>query len=108
MKKTKQNPYKVITLALYNIKPVIETKKRRKGRMFYDIPFPIIRKKRQWFLATKWLIQCTRAIKNSSMHNKFNNEIVKSSKNQGLSLKKKIHIYTLAQKNRPFLHFRWY
>jgi len=107
-KLTKQNPYKILTVALYNLKPILETKKRRKGRIFYDIPFPIIRKKRQWFLATKWLIQSTRVIKNISMFHKLINEIIKCSKRQGLSFKKKIQIYALAKKNRPFLHFRWH
>lgn len=104
----KKNPYKILTLALYNIRPCIETKKRRKGRRFYDIPFPIIKKKRQWFLATKWLIQSIRFMKNNSIKNNFMLEVCRASIYQGVSIKKKIQMYILAKKNRPFLHFRWH
>ena len=99
------SPVNVITLAINNVKPLIEVKNiRLKGNSF-QVPFPI-KVSRQISLAIKTLI------KSSSGKKKFEDllvdELINSSLGKSQSIKATNVLHKLASQNKLFSHYRWF
>jgi len=107
--KTKEDPLKVFSQALENIKPNTEVRPRRIGGAAYQVPMPV-RTDRRESLAIRWLIQAARARSNKDFHHfseKLAAEILDALNNQGGAIKKKIDMHRMAEANKAFAHFRW-
>jgi small subunit ribosomal protein S7 len=99
------SPVNVITLAINNVKPLIEVKNiRLKGNSFQG-PFPI-KVSRQISLAIKTLI------KSSSGKKKFEDllvdELINSFLGKSQSIKATNVLHKLASQNKLFSHYRWF
>ncbi|HJX59170.1 30S ribosomal protein S7 [Candidatus Woesebacteria bacterium RBG_19FT_COMBO_47_8] len=107
--KTKEDPLKVFEAALDNIKPTMEVRPRRVGGAAYQVPMSV-RGPRRESLGIRWLIFAARSRSNSEYHSyaeKLAQEIIDSSKGEGVAVKKRQDMERVAEANRAFAHFRW-
>jgi small subunit ribosomal protein S7 len=102
-----KNPISLLFLSLQNVKPIVEVRSVRVRGSNFQIPVPLT-ENRKTLLAIKWIILNSRKKKATTMKNKFKDELILSSYNQGESVKKKLAIHRLAIANRAFAHFRWF
>ena len=104
--KLNNDPYKVFTEALNNVKPEVEVKSRRVGGVTYQVPIEV-RPERRLALGIKWLIRYARDRNEKSMSQKLASEILDAHKGTGSSIKKKEDIRKMAEANKAFSHYRW-
>lgn len=107
--KTNDDPIKIFSRALDNIKPVMEVRPRRVGGAAYQVPMPV-RGPRRESLGIRWLIASARARSNSEYHTfaeKLSAEILDAAEGEGGAVKKKTDMERMAEANRAFAHFRW-
>jgi len=103
------DPVKVFTRAIDNIKPSMEVRPRRVGGAAYQVPMPV-RGARRESLAIRWLIFSARARSNSEFHTfaeKLTVELTEAAKGEGGAVKRKVDMERMAEANRAFAHFRW-
>ena len=108
-KSTKEDPVRVFSQALSNVKPTMEVRPRRVGGAAYQIPMPV-RGPRRESLALRWLIFAARARPNSEYHTsgeKLASELQDAAKGEGGAVKRRRDIERVAEANRAFAHFRW-
>ncbi len=109
IKEKGEDPIKIFSQALDNIRPSMEVRARRVGGAAYQIPIPV-RGPRKESLAIRWLIHFSRARSNSEYHTfaeKLAAEITDAAKGEGGAVKKKQEMERMAEANRAFSHFRW-
>lgn len=107
--KTNDDPIKIFSRALENIKPSMEVRPRRVGGAAYQVPMPV-RGPRKESLGIRWLIASARAKSNSEYHTfaeKLAAEILDAANGEGGAVKKKTDMERMAEANRAFAHFRW-
>ncbi len=104
--KMKEDPLKVLTKAVENCKPLIETRSRRVGGATYQVPVEVL-PHRQLSLAVRWIVNYARARKGKSMEEKLAAEIMDAYHNRGGAIKKKEDTHKMAEANRAFAHYRW-
>jgi small subunit ribosomal protein S7 len=107
--KTQSDPAKVFDQALENIRPSMEVRPRRVGGAAYQVP-QAVRGPRRDSLAIRWLVSSANAKPNKEFHTfaeKLATEIIDASKNEGLSVKKRLEVERVAEANKAFAHFRW-
>ena len=99
------SPVNVITLAINNVKPLIEVKNiRLKGNSF-QVPFPI-RFSRQISLAIQTLIKSSKGKK--KLEDLLVDELINSSLGKSQSIKATNALHKLASQNKLFSHYRWF
>ena len=96
----------VLTTAIENIKPKLETKARRVGGANYQVPMEV-RPERQQTLAIRWLIMCARKRNERGMENRLAGEIVDAFNQAGGAIKKRDDMHRQAEANKAFAHYRW-
>ena len=109
IKEKGEDPIKLFSKALDNIRPSMEVRPRRVGGAAYQVPMPV-RGSRKDSLAIRWLIFATRARSNSEFHTfseKLAAELMDAAKGEGGAVKKRQEIEKMAEANRAFSHFRW-
>jgi len=104
--KVNNDPYKVFTEALNNVKPEVEVKSRRVGGVTYQVPIEV-RPERRLALGIKWIIRYARDRNEKSMSQKLASEILDAHRGTGSSIKKKEDIRKMAEANKAFSHYRW-
>jgi small subunit ribosomal protein S7 len=104
--KMKEDPLKVITKAIENIRPQIETRSRRVGGATYQVPMEV-RKDRSYALGVRWLVQNARTRGGKSFREKLVGEIMDAYGEKGGAIKKKETVHKMAEANRAFAHYRW-
>jgi small subunit ribosomal protein S7 len=104
--KTGQDAMTVLKQALNNVKPALEVKSRRVGGANYQVPVEV-RPERRNALATRWLISFARQRTDKSFMEKFANEIMAASRNEGGAVKKREDTHRMADANKAFAHYRW-
>ena len=107
--KSEDDPIKILTQAINNIKPNMEVRPRRVGGAAYQVPLPV-KGARKESLAIRWLIFATRARSNSEHHTyaeKLAAELLDAAKGEGGAVKRRQDIERMAEANRAFAHFRW-
>lgn len=108
-KESQEDPIKILSQAINNIKPSMEVRPRRVGGAAYQVPMPV-RGNRKESLGVRWLIFASRAKSNSefpTFADKLSSEILEAAKNEGGAVKKREDIERMAEANRAFAHFRW-
>ncbi len=100
------DPLQILQRAIDNAQPKVEVKSRRVGGATYQVPMEI-EEGRAKALAMRWLIQCARKRKGSSMEYALANEIKDAANNQGAVVRKRDDMHKMAQANRAFAHFRF-
>jgi small subunit ribosomal protein S7 len=104
--KMKEDPLKVITKAIENVRPQIETRSRRVGGATYQVPMEV-RKDRSYALGIRWLVQNARGRGGKSFREKLVGEIMDAYGEKGGAIKKKETVHKMAEANRAFAHYRW-
>ena len=109
IKEKGDDPLKIFSTAIDNIKPEMEVKPRRIGGAVYQVP-SVVRGERKESLAIRWLVSCARTKSNTEFHTfgeKLAVEIMDASKGEGLAIKKKTEMEQMAEANKAFAHFKW-
>ena len=96
----------VLTTAIENIKPKLETKARRVGGANYQVPMEDSAD-RQQTLAIRWLVMCARKRNERGMENRLAAEIVDAYNQAGGAIKKRDDMHRQAEANKAFAHYRW-
>ena len=96
----------VLTTAIENIKPKLETKARRVGGANYQVPLEVSAD-RQQTLAIRWLVMCARKRNERGMQARLGAEIVDAYNQTGGAIKKRDDMHRQAEANKAFAHFRW-
>jgi len=104
--KMKEDPLKVITKAIENIRPQVETRSRRVGGATYQVPMEV-RKERSYSLGIRWLVLNARERGGRSFREKLVGEILDAYGEKGGAMKKKETVHKMAESNRAFAHYRW-
>ena len=105
-KKTKEDPFKVFTKAMDNVKPELEVKARRVGGATYQVPVEV-RMDRKISLAIRWILKYARERSEKTMIDKLASEIIDAYNNKGGAIKKREDTLKMAEANKAFAHYRW-
>jgi small subunit ribosomal protein S7 len=104
--KSGKEPIEVFSLALDNLKPLVEVKSRRIGGANYQVPVEV-RPSRRMALAMRWLRDAARSRGEKSMDIRLANEILDAAENKGTAMKKREDVHRMAEANKAFSHFRF-
>ena len=99
----KKDPIEVFHRAIENVKPKMELRPMRVGGATYQVPIPV-NEKRQESLAMRWILKVARSKKGKSMQERLAEELILSSKNEGVAVKKKQDTHRMAEANKAFAH----
>jgi small subunit ribosomal protein S7 len=105
-KKTKDDPFKVFTKAMDNVKPELEVKARRVGGATYQVPVEV-RMDRKISLAIRWILKYARERSEKTMMERLASEIIDAYNNKGGAIKKREDTLKMAEANKAFAHYRW-
>lgn len=103
--RTKRNPFEVFEQAMKNVSPMMEVKPRRVGGATYQIPMEVP-STRRFALASRWILQASKARSGRSFAEKLAGELIDASNNGGAAMRKKEDTHKMAEANRAFSHFR--
>jgi small subunit ribosomal protein S7 len=104
--KLKEDPLKVITKTIENVRPQVETRSRRVGGATYQVPMEV-RRERSFSLGIRWLVENARERSGKSFQEKLMGEIMDAYNNKGGAIKKRETVQKMAESNRAFAHYRW-
>lgn len=103
--RTHQDSMEVFEDAIKNVSPVMEVKPRRVGGATYQVPMEVPQR-RQFALATRWILQSARSRSGKSFAEKLAAELIDASNKTGSSVRKREETHRMAESNRAFSHFR--
>ncbi len=103
--RTKRNPMDVFEQAVKNVSPVMEVKPRRVGGATYQVPMEVP-STRRFALASRWILQASRARSGRSFSEKLAGELMDAANNQGSAIRKREETHKMAESNRAFSHYR--
>ena len=104
--KSGRDPIEVFTLAIDNLRPVVEVKSRRVGGANYQVPVEV-RPSRRSALAMRWLRDAARKRGEKSMDLRLAAELIEASESKGSAMKKREEVHRMAEANKAFSHFRF-
>lgn len=104
--KTGKEPIEVFSLAINNIKPLVEVKSRRVGGANYQVPVEV-RPVRRLALAMRWLREAAKKRGEKSMDLRLAGELLDAAEGRGGAMKKREDTHKMAEANKAFSHFRW-
>lgn len=104
--KTGKEPLEIFSLAINNIKPIVEVKSRRVGGANYQVPVEV-RPVRRLALAMRWLREAAKKRGEKSMDLRLAGELIDASEGRGAAMKKREDTHKMAEANKAFSHFRW-
>ena len=96
----------VLSVALDNVKPVVEVKSRRVGGATYQVPVEV-RSTRRQTLAMRWVIEAARDRSEKSMAFRLAHELMDASENRGAAVRKREDTHRMEEANKAFAHYRW-
>ncbi len=101
-----KDPLEVFTVALNNVKPVVEVKSRRVGGANYQVPVEV-RPSRRMTLAMRWLREAAKKRSEKSMALRLAGELAEAAEGRGGAMKKRDEVHRMAEANKAFSHFRF-
>jgi small subunit ribosomal protein S7 len=104
--KSGKDPIEVFTLAIDNLKPLVEVKSRSVGGANYQVPVEV-RPMRRMALAMRWLKEAAAKRGEKSMDQRLAAEILEASESKGAAMKKREEVHRMAEANKAFSHFRF-
>ena len=102
----KKDPLETFQAAIANVSPTMEVKSKRVGGATYQVPVPVS-KDRRFSLATRWIVDASKAKKGKPMKEKLADELLNAAANTGVAVKKKEDVHRMAEANKAFAHFAW-
>ena len=104
--KSGKDPIEVFSLAIDNLRPLVEVKSRRVGGANYQVPVEV-RPSRRSALAMRWLRDAARKRGEKSMDLRLAAELMEASEGKGAAMKKREEVHRMAEANKAFSHFRF-
>jgi small subunit ribosomal protein S7 len=104
--RTKRNPLEVLTEAIKNCIPLVETRPRRVGGATYQVPIEV-RPSRRISLALRWIVRAAREREDKTMAHRLASELIEASQGRGGAVRMKEEMHRIAEANRAFAHYRW-
>ncbi|HHY43986.1 MAG TPA: 30S ribosomal protein S7 [Coprothermobacter sp.] len=101
-----EDPIDILSKAIENTKPLVETRSRRIGGAVYQIPVEVP-ERRALALALRWIVNGARDRGAGEMEKKLAAELVDAYKGQGYAAKRREEIHRMAEANKAFAHLRW-
>ncbi|KAF1042335.1 30S ribosomal protein S7 [Xylophilus sp.] len=101
-----KDPLEAFTVAINNIKPLVEVKSRRVGGANYQVPVEV-RPVRRLALSMRWLKEAARKRGEKSMAQRLANEILEATEGRGGAMKRRDEVHRMAEANKAFSHFRF-
>ena len=101
-----KDPVEAFTMAINNIKPMVEVKSRRVGGANYQVPVEV-RPVRRMALAMRWLKEAAKKRGEKSMSLRLANELMEATEGRGGAMKKRDEVHRMAEANKAFSHFRF-
>ena len=101
-----KDPLEAFTIALNNVKPMVEVKSRRVGGANYQVPVEV-RPARRAALAMRWIKEAARKRGEKSMALRLANELLEATEGRGGAMKKRDEVHRMAEANKAFSHFRF-
>ena len=99
-------PLDRFSVAMGNVKPMVEEKSRRVGGANYQVPVEV-RPSRRLALAMRWLREAAKKRSEKSMAQRLANELLEASEGRGGAMKKRDEVHRMAEANKAFSHFRF-
>ena len=96
----------VLSVALDNVKPVVEVKSRRVGGATYQVPVEV-RPRRATTLAIRWTVGFATQRREKTMAQRLAAELLDANNGVGTSVKKRDDMQKMAESNKAFSHYRW-
>ena len=101
------NPLLLFLNAIDNAKPYVEVKSIRIAGTTYRVPVELT-KKRQYSLAIRWIIECSKNRNERTMPLKLAKEIYETASGLNTNtLKKREELHKMAESSRAFINYRW-
>jgi len=104
--KSGKDPLEVFSVALGNVKPVVEVKSRRVGGANYQVPVEV-RPSRRMALSMRWLREAARKRAEKSMAQRLAGELLEAAEGRGAAMKKREEVHRMAEANKAFSHYRF-
>ena len=104
--KSGKDPLEVFTVAVNNVKPMVEVKSRRVGGANYQVPVEV-RPSRRLALAMRWLREAAKKRSEKSMGLRLAGELLEACEGRGGAMKKRDEVHRMAEANKAFSHFRF-
>ena len=105
-KKSGKDPLETFTVAINNVKPMVEVKSRRVGGANYQVPVEV-RPIRRTALSMRWIREAARKRGEKSMALRLANELMEATEGRGGAMKKRDEVHRMAEANKAFSHFRF-
>ena len=104
--KSGKDPLDVFSLALQNVKPVVEVKSRRVGGANYQVPVEV-RPVRRAALSMRWIREAASKRGEKSMGARLAGELLEAAEGRGGAMKKREEVHRMAEANKAFAHYRF-
>jgi small subunit ribosomal protein S7 len=104
--KAGKDPLEVFSVAVTNVKPVVEVKSRRVGGANYQVPVEV-RPSRRMALSMRWLREAARKRAEKSMAQRLAGELLEAAEGRGAAMKKREEVHRMAEANKAFSHYRF-
>jgi small subunit ribosomal protein S7 len=104
--KSGKDPLDVFSLAVQNVKPMVEVKSRRVGGANYQVPVEV-RPVRRAALSMRWLREAALKRGEKSMGARLAGELIEAAEGRGGAMKKRDEVHRMAEANKAFAHYRF-
>jgi small subunit ribosomal protein S7 len=101
-----EDPLKVFTTAISNVKPQVEVRSRRVGGATYQVPVDV-GTRRQQALAIRWILETTRKKRGRPMADRLAEEFILASRREGGAFLTRENVHKMAEANKAFAHYAW-
>jgi small subunit ribosomal protein S7 len=104
--KSGKDPLEVFSMAVQNVKPVVEVKSRRVGGANYQVPVEV-RPVRRMALSMRWIREAAQKRGEKSMMQRLAGELAEAAEGRGGAMKKREEVHRMAEANKAFSHYRF-
>lgn len=104
--KSGKDPLDVFSLAVQNVKPMVEVKSRRVGGANYQVPVEV-RPVRRAALSMRWIREAAQKRGEKSMGARLAGELLEAAEGRGGAIKKREEVHRMAEANKAFAHYRF-
>jgi small subunit ribosomal protein S7 len=101
-----KDPVEAFTMAINNVKPMVEVKSRRVGGANNHGAVEV-RPGRRLALSMRWIKEAARKRGEKSMALRLANELMEATEGRGGAMKKRDEVHRMAEANKAFSHFRF-
>ena len=101
-----RDPVEAFTLAINNVKPMVEVKSRRVGGANYQVPVEV-RPVRRMALSMRWIREAAQKRGEKSMMARLAGELAEAAEGRGGAMKKREEVHRMAEANKAFSHYRF-